>query len=147
MARSSPRSLASVPPYLLDITQAKFFGKLFLQILPLSGTNFASILQAPSFYHTLGLSAQRRQYFPSISFVLKRLPLVFPSTSSPRPPTSRVFRLARLFPFMQPLCRPNPRTRTSNFCLCACLRKSFWLLSTPKIKLLSFHPGLSLCST
>ena len=59
--RSSPRSLASVPPHFLDITQAKSFGKLFLQILPLStqytllpGTNFASILQAPSFCHTRG---------------------------------------------------------------------------------------------
>jgi hypothetical protein len=60
-ARSSPRSLASVPPHFLDNTQAKSFGKLFLQILPLCtqhtlllGTNFDSILQDPSFYHTLG---------------------------------------------------------------------------------------------
>ena len=33
VARSSPRSLASVPPHFLDNTQAKLFGKWFLQIL------------------------------------------------------------------------------------------------------------------
>ena len=54
-ARSSPRSLASVPPLFLDITQAKSFGKLFLQILPLPDTNFVSILQDPSFCHTFGV--------------------------------------------------------------------------------------------
>ncbi len=47
-ASSNPRILASVSPHFLDITQAKSFGKLFLQILPwstqhtlLPGTNFA----------------------------------------------------------------------------------------------------------
>ena len=47
-----------------------------------------------------------------------------------------VFRRALLFRNIQPLYRPNPRPRTSNFCLCSRLRKSSWLLSTPKIKLL-----------
>ena len=45
-ARSSPRSLASVPPYFLDITQTKSFGKLFLQprILPLPQAKVDGIL-------------------------------------------------------------------------------------------------------
>jgi hypothetical protein len=70
-ARSSPRSLASVPPHFLDNTKAKLFGKCFLQIIPLStqhtlllGTNFASILQAPSFYHTLGVLGPKPPAFP-----------------------------------------------------------------------------------
>ncbi len=61
VSRSSPRILPSVPPHFLDNTQAKSFVKLFLQILPLSTehtlflvNNFDSILQVPSFYHTLG---------------------------------------------------------------------------------------------
>jgi hypothetical protein len=33
--RSSPRSLASVPPHFLENTQANLFGKCFLQIIPL----------------------------------------------------------------------------------------------------------------
>jgi hypothetical protein len=61
-ARSSPRNLVSVPPHFLDNTQSKLFGKWFLQIIPLRmqqtlllGTNFTSLFQSPSFYHTLGV--------------------------------------------------------------------------------------------
>ena len=36
----------------------------------------------------------------------------------------------------------NPRPRTSNFCLYVCLRKSFWLLSTPKIKSMILPPRI-----
>ena len=96
--------------------------------------------KTPVFVILSGFSDQRRQHFPSILFVLKRMPFAFPSTPSPRPPTSRLCHLARLFPFMQPLCRPNPRPRTSNFCLCSRLRKSFWLLSTPKMNLRMILP-------
>ena len=60
-ARSSPRSLASIPPPYLDDTHAKLFGYWLCQILPLGiqhtlllGTNFAPLLQAPRFPHTLG---------------------------------------------------------------------------------------------
>ena len=139
VVRSIPRSLASVPLHFLDIIQARSFGNLFLQILPLSTqytllsyTNFASILQAPSFNHTLGSLGPKPPAFPSISFVLKRPPLAFPSTPSPRPPTSRVFRRARIFPFMQPLSRTNPSPRTSNFSLCTRLRKSFGFFQRPR---------------
>ena len=51
-----------------------------------------------------------------------------------------VFRRALLFRNIQPLYRPNPRPRTSTCCRCARLRKSSWLLSTPKIKLLMILP-------
>ena len=118
VARSRPRSLASVPPHFLDNTQAKLFGKWFLQIISvrtqhtlLLGTNFTSILQALSFYHTFGgaLGPKSHQHFPSVSFVLKRLSLAFPSTPNPRPPTSLVFRLAWLFHMIHPLYMTNPR--------------------------------------
>ncbi len=54
-----------------------------------------------------------------------------------RPQTSLVFRRAMHFRNIQPLYRPNPRPQTSSSCRCTRLRKSSWLLSTPKIKLLS----------
>ncbi len=58
--RSRPRSLVSVPPYFLDITQAKSFGKLFLQILvPILPLFFKS----PVFVIPSGLSTQSHQQF------------------------------------------------------------------------------------
>ena len=78
---------------------------------------------------------QRYLQLPSASFVLKRLPSVFLSTTNPRPQTSLVFRLALQFRNTQLPYRPNPRPRTSPCCRCARLRKSSWLPSTPKIKL------------
>jgi hypothetical protein len=78
----------------------------------------------PDFIIPLELSDQNHQHFPSVSFVLKRLPSVFLSTSNPRVPTSLVFRLARLFRIVQILYRTNPRSRTSNFCLSTRSRKS-----------------------
>ena len=51
----------------------------------------------PVFIIPWEFSDQSHQHFPSVSFVLKRLPLMFPSTTNPRPPTFLVFRLTRLF--------------------------------------------------
>ncbi len=74
VARSSPRNLVSVPPHFLDNTQAKSFGKLFLQMLPLStqhtlllGTNFASILQvkSPVLIMPLGFRSKAVSIFPA----------------------------------------------------------------------------------
>ena len=72
----------------------------------------------PVFIIPLDLSAQRFQHFPSVSFVLKRMPSVFLSTSNPRSPTSLVFRRALFFLNIHPLYRSNPRPRTSTSCRC-----------------------------
>ena len=130
-ARSSPRSLAPVPPHFLDNTLAKLFGKWFLQIIPLLmkqtlllGTNFTSLFQAPSFYHTLGSLAPKPPPFSQCFVRAEEDDLGVSFTPNPRPPTSLVFRLAWLFRIIHLLYSPNPRPRTSNFGLCVCLRKS-----------------------
>ena len=67
-ARSSPRSLASVPSPYLDNTHAKLLDNWFCKITPLGirhtlllGTNFIPLLQAPRFCHILGALGPKPQ--------------------------------------------------------------------------------------
>ena len=114
-ARSSPRSLASVPPHFLDSTQAKLFGKWFLQIIPLRmqqtmllGTNFTSLFQAPSFYHTLGPFGLRPPAFSQRFVRAEEAALGVSFNAQSQAPDIPGISSRAAFRNIQHLYRPNP---------------------------------------